>query len=74
MFDLERQKDFTVLHPTFYEGKVFLHDGPFPGGFRKPKMERAGQDVSEHFVKYKRVLKKIILIPVVRLHSQQQVT
>ena len=77
MFDLERQKNFVqslTTSTSFYEGKVFLHGGPFPGGFRKPKMERAGQDVSEHFVKYKRVLKKIILIPVVRLHSQQQVT
>ena len=57
-----------------YEGKAFLHGGPFPGGFRKPKMERAGQDVSEHFVKCKCVLRKIIILPVVRLHSQQQVT
>ena len=75
MFDLERQKDFvSSFTSTFYEGKVFLHGGPFPGGFRKPKMERAGQDVSEHFDKCKCVLRKIILIPAVKLHSQQQVT
>ena len=76
MFDLEKQKNFvqTLSTSTFYEGKVFLHGGPFPGGFRKPKMERADQDVSEHFVKSKRVLRKIIIIPVVKLHSQQQVT